>query len=158
SRDTSPGRRPPGPRSGRCRSATRFRIRASPGARRHTLGACRPAWAPTPRRAHPGPERSESRSKPGTWPKTPRRRARASLARARGAPGGDGASLVHADAGYGQLLEQVGRGHRARRVLPGVGSELGMGERAPEVLAGLPDRVVEEHAAFADASVKLRGD
>jgi hypothetical protein len=61
--------------------------------------------------------------------------------------------LGYANAGYCHLLEQVRRHDGARRVVPEVRPELGMGERSLEVLARLPDRVVEEHGASTNAAV-----
>ncbi len=50
------------------------------------------------------------------------------------------------------------RGDRAGWILAELGAELRVGESAPEVVYGLPNGHVEEHAATGDATMQLGGD
>src|SRR5262249_57977667 len=60
-----------------------------------------------------------------------------------------------ADVGDSNLLKEVRRSHRARRVRGEPGPELWVVERATEARRRLPDRVVQEDAAAGDPAVKL---
>lgn len=65
---------------------------------------------------------------------------------------------VHADARHRHLLEQVRGGHRRVGVAGERRLELRITKRVPECLHRLPDGVVDEHPAPADAAVQLGGD
>src|SRR5262249_9850661 len=65
---------------------------------------------------------------------------------------------VHTNPWHGHLPEQVRRADDVGRIVGELRMELGVSEGASEVLGGLPDSQVQEHAAAGYPSMELGGD